>query len=134
MIDGVEVWNNPGCSKCAGARRTLDDARVPYTLRAYLEQPPTVAELTEVLHRLGSAPWDICRTGEPAAVARGMADWPRDESYASRWIDAMVASPELIQRPILLLDDGSALVGRTPEALDEAVRRTSMVRPDTLEE
>ena len=35
----------------------------------------------------------------------------------------MVAHPELIQRPILLLDDGSALVARTPEALDEAVRR-----------
>jgi arsenate reductase (glutaredoxin) len=133
MIDGMEVWNNPACSKCAGARRTLDDARVPYRLRAYLEQPPTVAELTEVLRRLGSAPWEICRTGEPAAVARGMADWPRDESYASRWIEAMVASPELIQRPILLLDDGSALVGRTPEALDEAVRRTSAVRPDTVE-
>jgi arsenate reductase len=36
----------------------------------------------------------------------------------------MVAAPELIQRPILLLEDGSALVGRTPEALAEAVRRT----------
>jgi arsenate reductase len=37
----------------------------------------------------------------------------------------MVASPELIQRPILLLDDGSALVGRTPDALAEAIRRAS---------
>ena len=42
---------------------------------------------------------------EPAATARGMADWPRDEAAVPRWIDAMVAAPELIQRPILLLDD-----------------------------
>lgn len=121
----MELWNNPSCSKCATARRTLDEARVPYRLRAYLEQPPTAAELTDVLRRLGLPPWDLCRTGEPAAVRRGMADWPRDEASAPRWIDAMVESPELIQRPILLLDDGSAVVGRTPDALDEAVRRTA---------
>jgi arsenate reductase (glutaredoxin) len=121
----MEVWNNPACSKCTGARETLDAARVPYRLRAYLEQPPTAAELTEVLRRLGMRPWDICSTGEPAATERGMADWPRDETSAPRWIEAMVASPELIQRPILLLDDGSALVGRTPETLDEAVRRAT---------
>ncbi|HEX5540939.1 MAG TPA: ArsC/Spx/MgsR family protein [Micromonospora sp.] len=119
----MEMWNNPSCSKCATARNTLDEARVPYQLRPYLEQRPSAAELAEVLRRLGAQPWDICRTGEPAAVARGMAEWPRDAANAPRWIEAMVAAPELIQRPILLFDDGSALVGRTPEALAEALRR-----------
>jgi arsenate reductase (glutaredoxin) len=119
----MELWSNPSCSKCVGARETLDAARVPYRLRAYLEQPPTTEELVEVLRRLGAQPWEICRTGEPAATARGMADWPRDEANARRWIEAMVDAPELIQRPILLLDDGSAVIGRTPEALDDAVRR-----------
>ncbi len=119
----MEVWNNPSCSKCAQARATLDEARVPYRLRAYLEDPPTAEELSDVLRRLGVPPWEICRTGEPAAATLGMADWPRDEASVPRWIEAMVAHPELIQRPILLLDDGSALVGRTPEALEEAVRR-----------
>lgn len=120
----MEVWNNPSCTKCAGARDTLDAARVPYRLRAYLEQPPTAEELAAVLRRLGTPPWDICRLNEPAAAIRGMAGWPRDEANAQRWIEAMVTAPELIQRPILLLDDGSALIGRTPEALAEAVRRT----------
>ncbi|MFI6262813.1 ArsC/Spx/MgsR family protein [Micromonospora sp. NPDC051006] len=120
----MEIWNNPACSKCAGARETLDEARVPYRLRAYLEQPPSVAELTEVLRRLGARPWEQCRTQEPAAVELGMVDWPRDEASELRWIEAMVAHPELIQRPILLLDDGGALVGRTPEALRAAVDRS----------
>jgi arsenate reductase len=124
----MEMWNNPACSKCAGVRRTLDEARVPYRLRAYLEQRPTAAELTDVLRRLGAKPWDVCRTGEPAAVALGIAGWPRDEAHAARWIEAMVAAPELIQRPILLLDDGSAVVARTTEAVGEALRRS---RPDT---
>lgn len=119
----MEMWNNPACSKCATARETLDAARVPYRLRSYLEQAPTAEELAGVLRRLGLPPWEICRTGEPAARRRGMAQWPREEVYAHRWIDAMVESPELIQRPILLLDDGSAIIGRTAEALDEALRR-----------
>ncbi|MGW5668808.1 ArsC/Spx/MgsR family protein [Micromonospora sp. NPDC003776] len=120
----MEIWDNPACSKCAAARSTLDEARVPYRLRAYLTEPPSAEEVTEVLRRLGARAWDICRTGEPAATALGVADWSRDDDSEPRWIAAMVAHPELIQRPILLLNDGGALVGRTPEALDEAVRRT----------
>ena len=125
----MEVWNTPACSKCAGARETLDAARVPYRLRAYLEQAPTAEELTDVLRRLGMAPWEICRLQEPEARARGMAEWPRDDAHAAQWIAAMVESPVLIQRPILLFDDGSAMLGRTPEALTEAVRRAGAAEP-----
>jgi arsenate reductase (glutaredoxin) len=119
----MEIWDNAACSKCAGARDALDAAGVPYTVRAYLDRPPTAEELTGVLRRLGVPPWEVCRTGESAATARGMADWPRDEAAVPRWIEAMVGAPELIQRPILLLDDGSAVVARTPDAVEEAVRR-----------
>ena len=125
MMVGMEIWDNPACSKCAAARSTLDGARVPYRLRAYLDDPPSAAELADVLRRLGAQPWDICRTGEPAARRLGMADWPRDAVSTGRWIAAMVDHPELIQRPILLLDDGAAVVGRTPQALGDAVRRTT---------
>jgi arsenate reductase len=118
----MEMWNNPSCSKCAAARTTLEQARVPVQLRAYLDDPPTATELADVLRRLGADPWDICRLGEPAADVLGMADWPRDVPSRDRWLQAMVEHPELIQRPIILLDDGTATVARTPEALDEVVR------------
>jgi arsenate reductase (glutaredoxin) len=117
------MWNNPSCSKCAAARTSLDEARVPYRLRAYLDEPPTAAELADVLRRLGAQPWEICRTDEPAAHTLGMAEWPREAASADRWIAAMVEHPELIQRPILLLDDGGAVVARTPQALSDALRR-----------
>jgi arsenate reductase len=120
----VEVWNNPDCSKCATARATLDEAGLPYRLRAYLDDPPDAAELLDVLRRLDAQPWDICRTGEPVAVELGMPDWPRDAEHAGRWVAAMVEHPELIQRPILLLDDGGAVVGRDPQTLREALHRT----------
>lgn len=117
----MEVWYNPGCSKCRGAAQRLEVAGVEFGIRRYLEQPPDAAELDEVLQRLGRQPWEIARLGEPVAKELGLADWPRDEVSRQRWIDAMVAHPKLIQRPILLLDDGRALIGRTPEALDEAI-------------
>ena len=121
----MELWNNPACSKCVTARSTLDGARVPYKLRAYLDDPPTVLELADVLRRLGAQPWEVCRTGEPAGQALGMEQWPRDPEHAARWMTAMVAHPELIQRPIVLLDDGDAIVARSPEALDEVMRRSA---------
>jgi arsenate reductase len=111
------MWDNPACSKCAAARETLDGLGVAVRLRAYLENPPTLAELAAVLERLGAQPWEICRLGEPVARELGMEGWARDESTRGRWMEAMVSHPQLIQRPIVLLDDGSAVVARTPEAL-----------------
>jgi arsenate reductase (glutaredoxin) len=124
----MDVWYNPSCSKCVGARAALDEARVPYRLRAYLDDPPDVAELAEVVRRLGVQPWDICRTGEPEAVDLGMAGWPRDEADAERWLAAMVAHPRLIQRPIILLDDGGAVLGRSPDAVASVVSRVEYPR------
>jgi arsenate reductase (glutaredoxin) len=114
----VEVWNNDECSKCAAARGTLEEADIAYTVRDYLANPPTAAEFDDVLKRLGAEPWDVARLNEPVADDLALADAPRDRA---RWIEVMVANPVLIQRPILLLDDGSALIGRSVEALRRAI-------------
>lgn len=119
------MWNNPACSKCAAARETLDGLGIPVRLRPYLEQPPTAAELEAVLHRLGAQPWDVCRLGEPIARELNLAEWDRDESTRARWIEAMTTHPQLIQRPIVLLDDGTAVVARTPEALSEIAAKAN---------
>ncbi|HEX5493931.1 MAG TPA: ArsC/Spx/MgsR family protein [Mycobacteriales bacterium] len=108
----MEIWNNPSCSKCAVARELMDQAGVGYTTRSYLDQPPTAAELTAVLDRLGMQPWDITRLNEPIAAELGLAEAPRDREV---WIAVLAAHPILIQRPILLTDDGRAVVGRTAE-------------------
>jgi arsenate reductase len=113
----VEIWLNPACSKCRSAVSILDAAGIEYTVRRYLDDPPTPAELTEVLGRLGLEPWDITRTGEDVAKQLGISSWPRDTPSRQRWIDALAAHPKLIQRPIITADDGTTVVARTEDAV-----------------
>jgi len=121
----MEVWHNPSCSKSRTAVSALSDAGVAYTERRYLETPPTAAELEAVLARLGLQPWEVVRTGEDAAKELGLRDWPKDEGNRSRWVAAMVENPKLIQRPIVVLDDGSAVVARDEETVADVVKRGS---------
>jgi arsenate reductase len=113
----VEIWINPNCSKCRSALALLDAEGAQYTLRHYLETPPTAQELEDVLRRLGLEPWDIARMGEPVAAELGLATWSREEADRTRWIEALAAHPILIQRPIITADDGTAVVGRSPDSV-----------------
>lgn len=113
----MEIWINPACSKCSSALTLLDADGAQYTVRRYLEQPPTVEELNQVLQRLQLEPWDITRLGEPDAARLGMDAWKRDAAHRDRWLQALADQPILIQRPIITADDGTAVVGRSPDAV-----------------
>ena len=119
----MEIWLNPACSKCRVAVTELDAAGISYTVRRYLDDPPTAEELDEVLGRLGLEPWDITRTTEPLAGELGVTEWPKDAAARARWIAALAEHPALIQRPIITADDGTTVVGRTDEALAEVISR-----------
>ena len=114
----MEVWFNPSCSKCRIARDELDAAGVEYRLRRYLDDPPTEAELRAALEALGLQPWDITRLSEPLAGELGLRDLAKD---ADVWIRVLAEHPKLIQRPLVLTDDGRAWVARDGETLTEVV-------------
>jgi arsenate reductase len=111
----MELWHNPRCSKSRAAKEILDDAGVSYAERRYVDAPPTPEELDRVLVALDREPWEIARLGEPVAKELGLASWPHERA---RWIDAMAEHPILIERPILVADDGRAVLGRPPEAIE----------------
>ncbi|MER0445236.1 ArsC/Spx/MgsR family protein [Streptomyces sp. Edi4] len=119
----MEIWINPACSKCLGAVSLLDAEGADYTVRRYLEDVPSPDEIRAVLDRLGLEPWDITRTQEPDAKELGLKDWPRDADARERWVTALAEHPRLIQRPIITADDGTAVVGRTDDAVRDALTR-----------
>jgi arsenate reductase len=116
-----EIWVNPACSKCRTAVSALDDAGADYTIRRYLDEPPTVAELEDVLARLGLEPWDITRTADAGKL--GLSLPAKDEEHRHEWLELMVDNPKLIQRPIITADDGTTVVARDPETLAKILQK-----------
>lgn len=110
---------NPACTKCRTAMKTFDDAGVDYTTRRYLHDLPTPQEIEDVVARLGIEPWDLARPKE--AQEHGVDQLPRNAEHRRDWVEALAALPKLIQRPIITADDGTTVIGRTPEALQEVL-------------
>lgn len=109
-MDDITVWHNPRCSKSRGAKEILEERGVKADYVSYLEDTPPRAEIERVLGLLGTDdPRAIIRTGEDVYRELGLKDAGRDAL-----LDAMVAHPILIERPIVIRGD-RAVVGRPPE-------------------
>ncbi|HZN15728.1 MAG TPA: arsenate reductase (glutaredoxin) [Acidimicrobiales bacterium] len=114
MADEITLWFNPSCSKCRGARDLLDEQGVACELVRYLDDTPSRDEVVRVLGLLGSDdPRTMMRTGEAVYKELGLADAPADAL-----LDAMVAHPILIERPIVIKGD-RAVIARPPDRLLE---------------
>lgn len=106
----MKIFHNPRCSKSRQTMQILTDKGITPEVIEYLKTPPTVAELTELIGMLGIKPEALIRKGE--------ADFK--ENYKGKtlsdkeWIDAMVAYPKLIERPIVI-EGNKAVIGRPPE-------------------
>lgn len=112
----VSVYFNPSCSNCRTVEGILRDRGVDATYVRYLDDTPTREELEAVLAKLGTDdPRAIVRTKEPEYAELGLATAGPDEL-----LDAMVAHPILIQRPIVVAGD-RAVVARPPERVLEVV-------------
>jgi arsenate reductase len=110
----MELWHNPRCSKSRAAKAILDERGLEYTERRYLDDPPDIDTLDRVLQAMGKEPWDVARLGEDAAKQVNLRALPHDRR---QWLEALVTQPILIERPILVTDDGRAVLGRPPEAV-----------------
>ena len=104
------IWANDRCSKSRGAEQLLAERGIAVEKVRYLDTPPTRDELEAVLAKLGTDdPTVLLRKGEPEA--KGLRG--RDEV-----LDALVAHPHLIERPVVQRGD-RAVVARPPERLLE---------------
>ncbi|MGH9010070.1 MAG: arsenate reductase (glutaredoxin) [Acidimicrobiia bacterium] len=109
-LPGTTVWFNPNCSKCRTVQGILAERGIDANYVRYLEQTPSRAEIEAVLSQLGTDdPRAIMRTGEAVYKELGLADADRDAL-----LEAMVANPILIERPIVIRGE-RAVVGRPPE-------------------
>ncbi|MDO6825633.1 arsenate reductase (glutaredoxin) [Marinobacter sp. 1_MG-2023] len=111
MTEPTRIFHNPRCSKSRQALELLTNQGIEPEIIRYLETPPTEQELSDILDALGYQPRELMRTGEKEYKELGLnnPDLSREQLIA-----AMVATPKLIERPIVLVN-GKAAVGRPPE-------------------
>lgn len=104
------IYHNPKCTKSRATLALLKDRGIEPRIVEYLKNPPTRAELESIVAGLGIKPEQLVRKGEDVYKSRYAGLTLTD----AQWIDAMIAEPILIERPIVVCG-GRAALGRPPE-------------------
>lgn len=111
----IRIFHNPRCSKSRATLALLQERGIEPEITLYLENPPDADELRSILQKLGLTARELMRKGEAEYREQGLADESLTEDEL---LAAMVASPRLIERPIVLAN-GQAAIGRPLESVIE---------------
>lgn len=112
MDQSIKIYHNPRCSKSRQALHLLEESSTDFELIEYLKEIPSVEELTVIVKKLGIPPIDLVRKGEEVFKTNFKGKILSD----AEWIEAMVAFPKLIERPIVVKGD-KAVIGRPVDAV-----------------
>lgn len=113
----VTIYHNPRCSKSRKALELLREKGVEPKIIEYLKTPPSAAKLGAILKGLGMEPRQLMRRGEAPYKENHLAD---EGLTRKALIDAMVANPILIERPIVE-SNGKFALGRPPESVLDVI-------------
>ncbi|MGR5066391.1 arsenate reductase (glutaredoxin) [Photobacterium sp. DNB22_13_2] len=108
----ITIYHNPRCSKSRQTLALLEEKGISPTIVKYLDDTPSAEQIHILLSQLGySTARDMMRTKEAVykELELGGADITEQQL-----IDAMVANPKLIERPIVVNGERAAM-GRPPE-------------------
>lgn len=109
----VKIMHNPRCSKSRATLQILNDRGVEPEIILYLEAPLDAEELKSILTKLGLSPRELMRKGEAEYREQGLDNQGLNDDEL---VAAMIATPKLIERPIVLAN-GKAAIGRPPESV-----------------
>jgi arsenate reductase (glutaredoxin) len=105
----MKIYHNPRCSKSRETLNIIRESGQEVEVIEYLKTPPTVEELEDVLAKLNLPIEYLIRTGEEIYKTEYKDKQLSDEE----WIEALVAHPKMLERPIVVKDD-QAILGRPP--------------------
>ncbi len=112
----MKIYHNPRCSKSRQTLALLQENGVDPDVFLYLDNIMTADELRGLLAKLGISPMQLVRKGESVWKEKYKGKELSDDQV----IEAMIANPKLIERPIVVKDQ-SAVLGRPPENILELI-------------
>lgn len=100
------IFHNPMCGTSRKTLQILQDSGCDICVREYLKEPPSREELERLYQNAGITPKEGLRAKEALAVDLGLN---RPGVSDDEVLDAMIANPILIERPIVETDKGVRL-------------------------
>ena len=98
------IYHNPRCSTSRNTLEMLREKGIEPTIVKYLDTPPSRDELASMISAAGLEVRQAIRAKESLYKELNLADATDDEL-----LDAMVANPILIERPLVVTDLGVRL-------------------------
>ncbi|HST76763.1 MAG TPA: arsenate reductase (glutaredoxin) [Acetobacteraceae bacterium] len=102
----VTIYHNPACGTSRNVLGLIRDSGEEPVVIEYLKTPPTRAELVGLIRRMGIPVRDVLRRKGTPYDALGLDDPALTDDQL---IDAMMAHPILINRPIVVTPLGAML-------------------------
>lgn len=100
------IFHNPNCGTSRNTLAIIKASGEEPEVVEYLKTPPTRDYLVELLAKMQISPRELLRSKEPINNELGLDNVAVTDDQI---IDAMMAHPILINRPIVVTDKGAAL-------------------------
>ena len=111
----VVIYHNPGCGTSRNTLAMIRNAGIEPHVIEYLKCPPSRAMLEDLITRMGITPRNLLREKGTPYAELGLADPSLSDEAL---LDAMMAHPILINRPIVVSPKGVRLCRPSELVLD----------------
>jgi len=108
------LYFNPECSKCQEAYALIQSHGKTVEVVDYLNQPPSIETLRDIVRVLGIAPKELIRKKEILFLENYEGKTFSDEE----WLKILSDNPILLERPIVI-EGNRAIIGRPPKKVLE---------------
>ncbi len=115
MTTDIIIYHNPECGTSRNTLAMIRNAGIEPHVVEYLKTPPSRALLEQLIARAGIAPRDLLREKGTPYADLGLGDPGLDDDAL---IDAMMAHPILINRPLVVSPLGVKLCRPSEGVLD----------------
>ncbi|EKP0312602.1 glutaredoxin-dependent arsenate reductase [Aeromonas veronii] len=114
-MSAITIYHNPECGTSRNTLELIRNSGVEPTVIHYLETPPSRDQLVALIAVMAMPVRDLLRKNVPPYEALGLAE---DRFSDDELIDAMLAHPILINRPIVVTPLGTKLCRPSEVVLD----------------
>ncbi len=115
MAVDIVIYHNPECGTSRNTLAMIRNAGIEPHVVEYLKTPPSRALLSALIDRAGITPRDLLREKGTPYAALGLGDAALSDDAL---VDAMMAHPILINRPLVVSPLGVKLCRPSETVLD----------------